>query len=162
MAKKVVKQEVFTEVNDKLHNRQAISFVAVARETGLLDQLIQLLSTTKDVALNCSKVPNSAFSFTQLHDQIVALTPLVSALQDEYGCSYDYPIINITELSDLLNEIETLHTCGLFFGGVEAFYFQKFIRLTEALIEDIKTMKVIDPTPIGQPEVLNEADNGTY
>lgn len=162
MAKKVVKQEVFTEVNDKLHNRDAISFVALARETGLLDQMVELLTTTKNVAQNCAKIPNSAYSFSQLQAQVAALNPLVSSLQDEYGRSYDYPIVNIRELDDLLSEIVALHTSGLFFGAVATFYYQKFVVLTDALIEDIKTMKVIDPTPIAQPDVLNEADNGTY
>lgn len=162
MAKKVVKQEVFTEVNDKLHDRDAISFVALARETGLLDQLVELLTTTKTVAQNCAKIPNSAYSFSQLQAQVAALNPLVSSLQDEYGRSYDYPLVSVRELDDLLSEIVALYTSGLFFGSVAQFYYQKFVVLTDALIEDVKTMKLIDPTPIAQPEVLNEADNGTY
>lgn len=162
MSKKVVRQEVFTEVNDKLQNRDAISFVALARETGLLEQLVDLLTTTKNVALNCAKIPNSAYSFSQLQAQVDALNPLVSSLQDEYVRSYDYPIVSIRELDDLLSEIVVLHTSGLFFGAITQFYYQKFVALTDALIEDIKTMKVIDPTPSVQPEVLNEEDNGTY
>lgn len=162
MAKKVIKQAVITEVNDKLQNREAISFVALARETGLLEQLVELLTASKNVALNCAKIPNSAYSFSQLQAQVAALIPLVSSLQDEYERSYEYPTVSIRELDDLLSEIVGLHTSGLFFGSVAQFYYQKFVVLTDALIEDIKTMKVIDPTPFTQPEVLNEADNGTY